>query len=154
LWVDDGLTALITQAQTAQTELTAAQEKVATAKKAVEDQQAKIAKATKVSDGDKKKLKTLQSAVTKAEADVKPLTTTQTLMIKLDGELEDKTKLYTKAGITGMCVDAMKQSFAQNQGQLKGGTFAVTAPNLGESVNVRLLADGKATRINSCFPVA
>jgi hypothetical protein len=118
----------------------------------VTDQEARIAKSAKPSNGDKTKLKNLQNALKKAQAEVTAPTALETTMITLDGQIPDKTKLYTQAGITTMCVAAMKLSLSQNQGLLKGGNFVVTAPNLGQSVTVRLLQGG--TRINSCFPVA
>jgi hypothetical protein len=102
--------------------------------------------------GDKKKLKTLQNALKKAQAAVMPPTALETAMVRLDGQIADKAKLYTRTDIKNMCVDAMERSFAQNQGLLRGGTFSVTAPNLGTNVYVRLLQGG--SRINSCFPVA
>jgi hypothetical protein len=127
----------------------------------VDAQQAKIdaskqkpatgASKPKPSNGDTKRLKTLQNALKKAEAAVTTPTALETAMLTLDGTIADKSKLYTRADITKMCVDAMKLSFAQNQGFLKGGIFSITPANVGAKVNIRLLEGD--SHIRSCFPV-
>jgi hypothetical protein len=143
LWLDDGLRSLITSADTARAAQAAAQAKVTAAEQA-------LAKAPKNLPA--KQVKALQNAVTKAKADVKPLTAVQTVMLNtIKPAVPNPAQLYTKAGIKTMCVAAMTQSIAKNKNFLKGGDFSVTAPNLGRAVTVRLL-EGTG-RINSCFPV-
>jgi hypothetical protein len=145
LWLDDGLKSLITSAETAEKNLEAAEAKVKTAEAAVAN----------APNANRKKA--ANNVLKKAQADVKPLSTLNKLMINdIKPHVPDTSKLYTKVGITAMCVDAMKQSMAlpANKNLLRGGTFTVTAPNLGSQVSVRLLEDTVKGRINSCFPVA
>lgn len=145
MWLDDGLKSLITSAETAEKNLEAAEEKVKAAEAAV----------AKAPNANRKKA--ANNALKKAQADVKPLSAVNKLMLdNIKPHVPDTSKLYTKAAITAMCVDAMKKSIAlpANKNLLKGGTFTVIAPNLGSEVSVRLLEDTVKGRINSCFPVA
>jgi hypothetical protein len=120
----------------------------------VDGQQKRVQASPKVTNGEKTRLRNLQSALKKAQEAVTLPTELEKVMLKLNGEIPDKSKLYTKNIITKMCVDAMKQSFRNNQGILKAGAFSVTASNLGNAkVNVKLLASRDNTRINSCFPL-
>jgi hypothetical protein len=165
LWMDDGLPALLTTAQAAQTKLATAQTALEKAQKDVAAQEAFIAKQKTANKQAATKLKTLQNAEKNKQADVKDaaIKPKDQIILNLEKSIDfvaRKGQLYTQKGIQAMCVDAMKQSFAKGGGKLQGGDFTVAATNLGSgsSITVRLLPGKESNgqrrdRINSCFPV-
>jgi hypothetical protein len=164
LWMDDGLPALLTTAQAAQTRLATAQTALEEAQKQVAAQEAFIAKQKKATKQAANRLKTFQNAEKNKQADVKDaaIKPKDQIILNLERSIDfvaRKSQLYTQKGIQAMCVQAMASSLKKN-GELKDGEYVVDASNLGEGrkITVRLLAgreiDGqRRARINSCFPV-